>query len=245
MSIGCQTIFEYYILPLMKKGDCMRAMILAAGRGKRMGELTKDTPKPLLKLANRYLIEYSIEALSKAGISDIVINVSYHAALIMDVLGNGSRYGVMIHYSEEEEALETGGGILKALPLLGDDPFIVLSADIISDYPLKKLSLRSESLAHLVLVDNPFFHPEGDFYLEEGMIQPQGKKKLTFGNIGLYHPALFSGYTLQKFPLNIIFQDAIKKGKITGEYYSGFWRNLGTLGDLISCEKAIRENGLQ
>jgi MurNAc alpha-1-phosphate uridylyltransferase len=217
----------------------MRAMILAAGRGQRMGHLTKETPKPLLQVANRYLIEYSIEALVKAGICDIVINVAYHASKIIDILGNGSQYGVTIHYSKEEEALETGGGIVNALPLLGNDPFIVMSSDIISDYPLQQLPRLSKQLAHLVLVDNPSFHSEGDFYLKESSIQDHGEKKLTFGNIGIYHPALFSGYKPLKFPLNIIFRDAIKKGSITGEHYSGFWRNMGTPDDLKECEKGI------
>jgi len=217
----------------------MRAMILAAGRGLRMGDLTKEVPKPLLKVANRYLIEYSIEALSRAGIVEIVINVSYYASLIMDILGDGSRYGVTICYSEEKEALETGGGIVKALPLLGKDPFIVVSSDIISDYPLQQLPRLTHQLAHLVLVDNPSFHPEGDFCLKDGLVQQEGGKKLTFGNIAIYHPALFLGYVPEKFPLNIIFGAAIKKNQMTGEYYSGRWYNVGTSHDLALCEKAL------
>src|SRR5579872_5443509 len=144
----------------------MRAMILAAGKGERMGELTRHTSKALLKVQGRYLIEYSLMSLVRAGFTEIVINVCHFAQQIKDALGHGERYGVSIQYSDEVEALESGGGIFKALPLLGDNPFLVLSCDVICHYSLKQLPTNMDHLAHLVLVNNPDFHPRGDFCLK-------------------------------------------------------------------------------
>ena len=138
----------------------MRAMIFAAGRGERMRKLTELLPKPLLHVAGHYLIEYAICNLKRAGIREIVINVSYRGEQIKDALGNGERYGVNIVYSEEKERLETGGGIVQALPLLGDEPFVVMSSDIITDFPLQNLLHYSNSLAHLIMVPNPPYHPK-------------------------------------------------------------------------------------
>src|SRR5262245_47836758 len=138
-----------------------KAMILAAGRGERMGELTSLQPKPLLRVAGHYLIEYAIANIKRAGISDIVINVSYRADQIKSALGDGKRYGVNIVYSEEKERLETGGGIFQALPLLGNEPFLVYSCDIITNYPLNLLPHQPNGLAHLIMVTNPVYHPHG------------------------------------------------------------------------------------
>jgi MurNAc alpha-1-phosphate uridylyltransferase len=206
----------------------MRAMILAAGRGDRMRHLTQNTPKPLLRIKNRFLIEYSIEALANIGIKDIVINIAYCREKIKSALGNGSRYGVVLQYSEEEEALETGGGIFNALPLLGKDPFIVMSCDIISDYPLQNLRSHLGGLAHIVLVDNPDFHPTGDFYLEGDRVLLQGISRFTFANIGIYRPELFAHSQPGKFRLGDLLKEAIRKQQITGEYYKGVWHNIGT-----------------
>lgn len=206
----------------------MRAMILAAGRGERMGQLTADTPKPLLRVGDHYLIEYAIHQLVRAGIHEIVINVSYRGEQIKSVLGNGAHYGVDLIYSEEAERLETGGGIFKALPLLGDQPFIVLSSDIITDYPLKNLPLEPQGLAHLVLVNNPSFHPRGDFGLRDGFIDQQALPTYTFGNIGIYRKELFTNCTPGHFPLNQLLFPAIAQRKITGEYYQGEWYNIGS-----------------
>ncbi len=210
-------------------------MILAAGRGERMGALTADLPKPLLKAGKNYLIEYSILSLVKIGILDIVINISYCAGQIKTALGDGSRYGVRFYYSEEPDVLETGGGILNALPLLGDEPFIVLSSDIITDYPLQKLFLRPDMLAHLILVDNPSFHPSGDFCLQDEKLSLAFQNQFSFGNIGIYHPDLFSGYQPGKFRLGGVLKEAISKEKITGEHYQGIWHNIGTPEDLSRC----------
>lgn len=218
----------------------MRAMILAAGRGTRMQSLTEHTPKPLIQVAGRYLIEYAIAALQSAGVTDIVINVSYRAEQIKSALGSGERYGVFIHYSEEVEPLETGGGILKALPLLGSEPFIALSADVISDYPLKNLPKKPVGLAHLVLVDNPVFHPQGDFSLEGQCVASEGAEKLTFANIGVYDPALFVGCEPGVFGLGRLLRAAAKRQQITGEYYQGRWHNVGTADDIVTAEQNIR-----
>lgn len=210
----------------------MRGMILAAGRGVRMGALTENTPKPLLKVAGRYLIEYSILALTRIGVRDIVINICYHADQIKEALGDGSRYNANIHYSEEEEALETGGGIFQALPLLGDQPFIVLSSDVITDYPLEKLPQNPEQLAHLVLVDNPVFHPMGDFCLAGSQIYLAIQNQFTFGNIGIYRPELFADCHPGKFRLGDLLKEAVKNSQVTGEHYRGVWYNMGTPEDL-------------
>lgn len=217
----------------------MRAMILAAGRGERMGVLTENTPKPLLRVAGQYLIEYTLQRLASAGIKEVVINVSYHAEQIKAALSDGKRYGVTIIYSEEAERLETGGGILKALPLLGADPFIVISSDIITDYPLANLPENLEGLAHLILVDNPSFHPHGDFGLNGAWLDMLAAPARTFANIGIYSPALFKGCQPGCFPLNQLLFPAIRKKQITGEYYQGMWYNVGTPEELAIVNQRL------
>lgn len=210
----------------------MRGMILAAGRGVRMGALTEKTPKPLLKAAGKYLIDYSIESLVLAGVRDIVINICYHADQIKQALGDGSRYGARFYYSQEHEALETGGGVFQALPLLGDQPFIVLSCDVITDYALKKL-VQPKQLAHLVLVDNPVFHPRGDFGLDnKAQIYCGQENQFTFANIGIYRPELFAGCEAGRFRLGDLLKSAVKNSQVTGEYFKGVWYNVGTPEDL-------------
>lgn len=215
----------------------MRGMILAAGRGARMGALTADVPKPLLRVGDRYFIEYSILSLAKMGIRDIVINICYHREQIKAALGNGERYGVKIHYSEEQEALETGGGIYQALPLLGDKPFIVLSCDVISDFPLQTLPKEPEGLAHLVLVNNPPYNPKGDFCLADKKIYCGNDETLTFGNIGVYRPELFANSKPGKFRLGNLLKEAIQQDKVTGENYQGLWHNLGTPEDVAKIKE--------
>jgi len=202
----------------------MRGMILAAGRGERMGVLTQNTPKPLLKVRGRYLIEHAIQSFKEAGIHEIVINVSYLKEKIMEAIGDGSRYGVKITYSIEEERLETGGGIVKALPLLGSEPFVVYSADVITDYPLAELFKKSLKLAHLILVKHPAYSP--DFYLNG--------EAYTFASLGIYHPDLFKGHLPVYSRLPDIWQEAIKNNQVTGEFYSGLWYNVGSPQELNS-----------
>jgi len=218
----------------------MRGMILAAGKGERMGQLTEKKPKSLLRAGGSYLIEHAIQSLSQAGIKEIVINVSYLKEQIIAALGKGERYGVKIVYSEESERLETGGGIAKALPLLGTEPFVVLSGDIICDYPLTQLMQKPLRLAHLVMVDNPAFKPQGDYGLNQNQEIEIGQgKTYTFANIGIYRPELFADCQPVYRPLAEVWREAILQKQITGECYRGLWYNVGTLQDLKVVESAL------
>lgn len=214
-----------------------RAMILAAGRGERMRDLTANSPKALLRVAGRYLIEYAISSIKLAGIHEIVINVSYCGDQIKSALGNGAQYGVNIFYSEEAERLETGGGIFQALSLLGNEPFLVISSDIITDYPLQQLPNNPEGLAHLIMVTNPPYHPLGDYGLNQRKLDLHSNPKLTFGNIGIYRPELFADCEPGHFRLANLLNPAIAAGKITGEQYQGAWYNIGTPKDLEEINK--------
>lgn len=218
----------------------MRGMILAAGRGQRMGALTSTLPKPLLKVGGRYLIDYSIASLIKMGIEEIVINICYFGAEIKAALGDGSRYGVRFYFSEEDVALETGGGVLKALPLLGNEPFIVMSSDVVTDYPLQKLPKEPAQLAHLMLVDNPVFNPRGDFCLMGEKIYREDQNQFTFGNVGIYRPELFAECQPGRFGLGQLLIKAAMNCQVTGEHYSGFWHNVGTREDLELCEFSLK-----
>lgn len=206
----------------------MKAMILAAGRGERMRPLTDITPKPLLKVGGKALIEYHLENIRLAGIYDVVINHAWLGTQIETSLGDGSRYGLSIEYSREGEALETAGGIQRALPLLGDKPFIAINGDIWTDYSLKSLPQEPVGLAHLVLVNNPPHHPTGDFMLQSGYLLPEGPNCLTFSGIGLYRPELFVGLTPGKSPLAPLLREAMNNREITGERYTGRWFDIGT-----------------
>lgn len=209
----------------------MKAMILAAGRGERMRHLTDNTPKPLLKLAGKALIEYSLEGLVKAGFTEIVINVAYLGQQILDYCGDGSRWGVSIQYSNEgETALETAGGIAKALPLLGAEPFLVVNADILFDYPLETLRQQRIDWAHLVMIDNPPHHPQGDFCLQaDGLLSEQGQPKFTFSGIGVYHPAMFADVPVgEPLKLRPLLNAGMQQRRISGEYFNGLWLDIGT-----------------
>lgn len=209
----------------------MKAMILAAGRGERMRHLTENTPKPLLKVAGKALIEYSLEGLANAGFTEIVINVAYLGQQIQDYCGDGSRWGVCIQYSNEgETALETAGGIAKALPLLGEKPFLVVNADILFDYPLVELRNKQVDWAHLVMIDNPSHHLQGDFCLQaNGMLSEQGAPKFTFSGIGVYHPAMFADVPVgEPLKLRPLLNAGMQQQRISGEYFSGLWLDIGT-----------------
>lgn len=216
----------------------MKAIILAAGRGKRMREYTNAQPKPLIAVSNTTLIERNILQLKSAGVTEMVINVSYMADQIMAALGNGKAYGVSITYSIETTALETGGGIKNALPLLSDSPFVVVSSDIWSDYDFKLLKQLSVSGAHLVLVKNPTYHLSGDFGLEENQVTLTAREKYTFASIALLHPKIFVNWDQGVYPLSHVLKAAIKAGQVTGEYYDGAWFNVGTPEELALCEHA-------
>ncbi len=204
------------------------AMILAAGRGERMRPLTDHTPKPLLEAGGKPLIVYPIEALANAGVRRIVINHAHLGGQIEAALGDGCRWGVEIRYSPEQQALETGGGICKALPLLGDDPFIVVNGDVWSDCDFSRLELAEGDLAHLVLVPNPAHHPEGDFVLREGRVYAEGEPRVTFSGIGVYHPRLFKGCEPRPFPLASLLRRAMADRQVGGHLHPGRWMDVGT-----------------
>jgi len=204
-------------------------MILAAGRGERMRPLTDRIPKPLLPVAGRPLIQHHIEALAQAGFGELVINHAHLGDQIEQALGDGSRWGMQINYSPEPAgALETGGGIFQALPLLGAAPFVVVNGDIWTDYDFSHLLLPENSLAHLVLVDNPVHNPEGDFSLADGLVSEGPGERLTFSGIGVYHPDLFANCRPGAFPLAPLLKTAMAQGRVSGEYYRGRWVDVGT-----------------
>ena len=215
----------------------MRAMILAAGRGERMRPLTDRTPKPLLLAGGKHLIQYHIERLAAAGIRELAINHAHLGGQIEETLGDGSRFGISIRYSAEGEgqALETGGGIFKALPLLGPDPFVVVNADIWTDCPFADLDLGADDLAHLVLVENPPHHPQGDFVLDGQRIRAEGLPRYTFSGIGVYRPELFASCAPGAFPLAPLLRRAMAEDRVSGRLHRGRWYDIGTpqrLGEL-------------
>lgn len=216
----------------------MKAMILAAGRGERMRPLTDHTPKPLLQVSGQALIEHTINQLVSAGFTDIVINHAHLGQQIVDYLGDGQRYGANIHYSAEGElGLETAGGIINALPLLGEGVFLVVNADIATDFSYAQLKEQAIDLAHLVLIDNPDHHPQGDFGLDElGQVCELSSKQLTFSGIGLYHTDLFKDLSAGSRKLGLLLRTAIRSGQVTGQYYSGFWMDIGTPERLQALE---------
>ncbi len=206
----------------------MRAMILAAGRGERMRPLSDRIPKPLLSVAGRPLIEYHLIRLADAGYKDIVINLAWLGEKIRQSLGDGSRFGVRIHYSPEPPGgLETAGGIRRALSLLGDAPFLAISADIWCDHPLAPHDL-GDDLGHLVLVDNPPHHPQGDFSLDGDRVSLYGDRRLTYSGIGFFSPELFAGLQEKSGPLAPVLRRAMRKGRVRGEYHRGEWMDVGT-----------------
>ena len=220
-------------------------MILAAGRGERMRPLTDTTPKPLLEIDGKYLILWNILRLRQAGIVDLVVNVSHLAEQIEHALGDGARFDVRITYSREREALETAGGIAWALPLLDDQPFLMVNSDVYSDYNFVALSERARTLsakqpAHLVLVDNPEHHPQGDFGLCDGVVT-SGGTRFTFSGIGAYHPALFTGIARgDKCRLAAQLVTPIAESRVSGEHFRGEWNDVGTPRRLVELDARLR-----
>jgi len=218
----------------------VKAMLLAAGRGERMRPLTDDTPKPLLRIGGQTLIEHHIHALAQANITELVINHAHLGEQIVQALGDGDAYGVSIRYSPETgAALETGGGVYNALPLLGDAPFMVVNADIWTDYNFTGLPHDPVGMAHLVMVDNPEHHPGGDFSLSNDQLSQQGPRMLTFSGIGVYRPDLFAGCTAGAFPLAPLLRDAMDKEAVSGEYFNGRWFDIGTPARLAAVNDAV------
>lgn len=220
----------------------MKAMILAAGRGERMRPLTDSVPKPLLLVGGKPLIEHHIGALVRAGIEELVINLSWHANQIRALLGDGSKYGLEITYSDEgSEALETGGGIYKALPLLGSEPFWLVNGDVYSEFGYRLMRLDAGVLGHLVMVPNPAHHPAGDFCLAAGRVRRSGETTMTYSGLAVLHPDLFNDSRSGKFPLAPLLVKAMRQDAVTGEAYDGLWTDVGTPERLRQLDQLISD----
>jgi MurNAc alpha-1-phosphate uridylyltransferase len=214
-----------------------RALIFAAGRGERMRPLSDVTPKPLLQVGGKRLIEWHIEALAAAGVRRVVINTSHLAEQFPTALGDGARWNLRIDYSfEGPEPLETGGGMQNALPLLGGDPFIAVNGDIRCDFDFSTLLHEPDGLAHLVVINNPSHHPNGDFVLRGGRLLDENESRLTFAGIGVYRPELLGVHGPGKYSIVPILRAAMREGRVSGEYFHGFWSDVGTPQRLASLE---------
>ena len=222
----------------------MRAMILAAGSGERLRPLTDSLPKPLVEINGKTLIEYHLEALSNAGFGEVVINQGHLGHMLPAALGDGSRWGLDILWSDEQpDALETGGGIFKALPMLGLSPFLVINGDIRTDYPLARLRAVKCDWAHLVMVDNPAHNPKGDFALQAARIRRDGAKKFTYSGIAVYDPRLFSECQGGAFSVVPLLLSAMENQLVTGELFRGTWGDIGTPKRLESIRNEHSSGG--
>ena len=221
----------------------MKAMILAAGLGKRMRPLTDHCPKPLLPVAGKPLIAYHLARLRESGVHEVVINVSYRAEQIIEALGNGDHYGLRIHWSRETEPLETGGGIQQALPLLGEEPFLLINGDVWCEALPDRNALQGENLAHLMLVDNPPHHPYGDFGLAGGRVNQTDSQRLTYAGIGIIHPMLLAGQPKGAFALAPLLRTAMNNQRVSGERYTGHWVDVGTPERLAELERHLVQRG--
>lgn len=221
----------------------MRAMILAAGRGERMRPLTDHTPKPLLQVGGKPLIVWHIERLARAGFTELVINHAHLGQQIEDSLGDGQQWQINIHYSAEGTALETAGGIAYALPLLGDQPFLVVNGDVFTDIDYASLLLPADKLAHLVMVDNPPQHAAGDFGLKDGVVFESAEHRLTFSGVGVYHPALFDSVKRgQAAKLAPLLKAAMQPHRVTGQHHHGLWHDIGTPERLEQLDHWLNNN---
>lgn len=219
-------------------------MILAAGRGERMRPLTDETPKPLLQINNKAMIVYLIEALASAGFTDMVINYAHLGEQIVQLLGDGQEWGVHIEYSAETSGgLETGGGIFNALPLLKSDPFLIVNADIWTDFPFASLNFDISGQAHMVLVDNPSHHPAGDFCLQNNVVLENGAQKLTYSGIAILKHSLFANSEAGIFPLAHLLRSAMRNGLVTGYHYQGIWQDIGTPERLQALNAKLTTQG--
>jgi N-acetyl-alpha-D-muramate 1-phosphate uridylyltransferase len=219
----------------------MKAMLLAAGRGERMRPLTDSCPKPLLKVAGKPLIQWHLERLAQAGIREVVINLSWLGDLIANALGDGSKYGLAIQYSREPwPPLETGGGLVQALPLLGEGPFLLVNGDVFTDMDFTRLRIAQGDVAQLVLVPNPEHHKTGDFWLnEQGRISTTGGERLTYSGVALLRPEFFAGATPGRFPLLPWLLRALDAGRLGGQRHSGVWLDIGTPERLAQLDATL------
>ncbi|QNU64837.1 N-acetylmuramate alpha-1-phosphate uridylyltransferase MurU [Vreelandella titanicae] len=218
----------------------MKAMILAAGLGKRMRPLTDHCPKPLLPVAGKPLIVHHLARLRQAGIHEVVINVSYRAEQIIAALGDGDAYGLHIHWSRETEPLETGGGIQQALPMLGEAPFLLINGDVWCAALPTQHALQGNDLAHLMLVENPSHHASGDFGLAGGRVNQTSTKRLTYSGISVIHPGLLAGQPQGAFALAPLLRTAIDNNQVSGERYKGHWVDVGTPERLAALERQLQ-----
>jgi len=218
----------------------MKAMLLAAGRGERMRPITDSLPKPLVPVAGKPLIAWHLAALARAGIREVVINLSWLAERLRAALGDGSGYGVSIHWSDEGPVpLETGGGIFRALPVLGPGPFLVINADIWTDIDIGTLALAEDSHAHLVLVPNPPHNVRGDFALDGDLVVSRDSDRLTYSGVGVYRPEFFGGCTAERFPLLPLLNRAIAARRVRGRLHLGAWSDVGTAERLAALEARL------
>lgn len=204
-------------------------MILAAGRGERLRPLTDETPKSLVEVGGRSLLEQHLDRVRAAGIRTVVINLGWLGDKIVERVGSGRRYGLEVVYSQEsDDILETGGGIFKALPTLGDGPFLVINADVFTDMPVPDIALADERLGHLVMVPSPTYRSGGDFDIEDGLIRNSSEQSLTFSGVAVYRRELFANCEGGRFPLAPLLRDAADRGQLTGSLYEGRWADVGT-----------------
>jgi len=218
-----------------------KAMLLAAGRGERMRPLTDDLPKPLLQVAGQPLLEHHIRALVAAGISELVVNVAWQRQALYDFLGDGSRFGVRITISDEgDTALDTGGGVYRALPHLGEEPFWVVNGDVFIDYAFGLPALNADAHAHLLLVPNPEHNPGGDFALSGSLVTNSGPAMLTYSGVAVLSPALFRECVDGIFPLAPLLRAAADRGQLTGELHSDYWCDVGTPERLQALDERLR-----
>ncbi len=207
----------------------MIAMLLAAGRGERLRPLTDDIPKALVEVRGVTLLERHLRAVRDAGVDTVVINLGWHGEQIVQRVGSGRDFGLNVVYSPEgDNILETGGGIHRALPMLGDDPFLVINADIYTDMPLPNAELKDEEVGHLVLVPTPADKSQGDFDLVDGRVQNGKRPHYTFSGVAVYRPEFFAGCTPGRFPLAPMLREAADAGRLGGSVYTGLWRDVGT-----------------
>ena len=218
----------------------MKAMILAAGRGERLRPLTDEIPKPLIEVGGRSLLERHLDNVRSAGIETVVINLGWLGDKIVKHVGSGKRYGLEVIYSQEgNNILETGGGIHKALPMLGSEPFLVVNADICTNMPVPDVSLENEHLGHLMMVPTPGYRDRGDFNIEEGLIRNGTDAALTFSGVAIYRPDFFDGCEAGRFSIAPMLREAADRGQLSGSLYEGLWADAGTPDRLAALKVSL------
>jgi len=218
----------------------MKAMILAAGRGERMRPLTDTQPKPLLKVGGRALIDYHLDALVRAGIGKVVVNMAWQKARLAAHMQDIGQLGIDVRLSDEgDSALETGGGIFRALPLLGAEPFWLVNGDVYAEFDFSAVRMPEGMLAHLLLVSNPSHNPAGDFALADGVVSNEAEGRLTYSGIAILHPELFSGCSDGVFPLAPVLRKAVTAGRVSGQLHSGYWCDVGTPERLAELDQRL------